>query len=70
MGDGEYQEVMEFIELYHRNLSQHRIEEHLMLNFVKHNRKLYQAVQLKEEQVDAFHKLLTIMGKCRRKKSV
>lgn len=62
-----YQEVMEFIELYHRNPSRHRIEEHLMLNFVKHNRRLYQAGQLKEERIEAFKKLMAIMEKTRRK---
>ena len=35
-----YNEVMEFMETNHRNPSRHRIEEHLMLIFVKHNRKL------------------------------
>ena len=62
-----YQEVMEFIERYHRNPSRHRIEEHLMLNFVKHNRRLYQAGQLKEERIEAFKKLMAIMEKTRRK---
>ena len=62
-----YQEVMEFIERYHRNPSRHRIEEHLMLNFVKHNRRLYQAGQLKEERIEAFKKLMAIMEKIRRK---
>lgn len=62
-----YQEVMEFIERYHRNPSRHRIEEHLMLNFVKHNRRLYQAGQLKEERIEAFKKLMAIMENIRRK---
>lgn len=35
-----YNEVKEFIEINRRNPSKHRIEEHLMLNFIKHNRKL------------------------------
>ena len=35
-----YAEVSDFIESNHRNPSRHRIEEHLMLNFLKHNRKL------------------------------
>lgn len=34
-----YGEVIEFIEANKRNPSRHRIEEHLLLNFVKHNRK-------------------------------
>ena len=33
-----YEEVMEFMELNHRNPSKHRIEEHDMLNWVKQER--------------------------------
>lgn len=36
-------EVNDFIEREHRNPSKHCIEEHLMLNFIKHNRKLFNA---------------------------
>lgn len=32
-----------------------------LLNFVKHNRRLYQAGQLKEERIEAFKRLLEIM---------
>lgn len=35
-----YDEVVAFLEENQRNPSRHRLEEHLMLNFVKHNRKL------------------------------
>ena len=35
-----YNEVVKFIETNKWNPSKHRIEEHLMLNFIKHNRKL------------------------------
>ena len=38
-----YQEVMDFIEINHRNPSKHRIEEHDMLNWVKQQRKLHNA---------------------------
>ena len=53
-------EVMEFMEANHRNPSRHRIEEHLMLNFVKHNRKLMNSGKLKEERLTLFHKLLEL----------
>ena len=53
-----YQEVIDFIETNHLNPSKHRIEEHQMLNFVKHNRKLMNAGKLKEERVEMFEKLL------------
>lgn len=36
-----YQEVVEFIETHHHNLSKHSIEKHLMLSFIRHNRKLF-----------------------------
>lgn len=35
-----YFEVKKFIEINHRNPSNHRIEEHLLLNWVKQQRKL------------------------------
>lgn len=41
-----------------RNLSKYRIEEHQMLNFVKHNRKPMNAGKLKEDRVEKFEKLL------------
>lgn len=53
-----YNEVMKFIEANHRNPSKHRIEEHLLLNFIKHNRKLMNAGKLKESRVEMFEKLL------------
>ncbi len=52
--------VMDFIELYHRNPSRHRIEKHLMLNFLKHNRKLMNAGALKEDRRELFIKLLEL----------
>lgn len=57
-----YNEVMEFMEENHRNPSKHRVEEHQMLNFVKHNRKLMNKGELKEERKEMFEKLLE-MGK-------
>lgn len=53
-----YHEVMSFMETNHRNPSRHRIEEHQMLNFVKHNRKLMNAGKMKEDRVEMFQKLL------------
>ena len=45
-----YNEVKDFIEKNHRNPSKHRIEEHLMLNFIKHNRKLINKEEMKCER--------------------
>ena len=62
-----YQEVKEFIELYHRNPSKHRIEEHDMLNWVKANRKALNAGKMKVDRVERFDRLLELMEKCKRK---
>jgi len=62
-----YNEVVEFIQTNHRNPSKHRIEEHDMLNWIKHNRKLYSAGVLKEERVEKFKELLALMEENKRK---
>ena len=62
-----YDEVVGFIETYHRNPSRHRIEEHDMLNWVKANRKALNAGKMKEERVEAFKRLLEMMEQYRRK---
>ena len=61
-----YQEVVGFVESYHRNPSKHRIEEHLMLNFIKHNRKLLNAGKMKADRVEKFNELLALGEKYRR----
>lgn len=53
--------VKSFIETNKHNPSKHRIEEHLMLNFIKHNRKLMNAGAMKAERVDPFKKLLALI---------
>ena len=53
-----YDEVMEFMELHHRNPSKHRIEEHLMLNWMKHQRKLMNRGEMKPERVGRLNALL------------
>ena len=62
-----YDEVVGFIETYHRNPSRHRIEEHDMLNWVKANRKALNAGKLKDERVEKFRKLLEMTEQYRRK---
>ena len=62
-----YNEVMDFLESNHRNPSRHRIEEHDMLNWMKHNRKLMNAGELKENRVAIFQKLLELGERYRRK---
>lgn len=62
-----YEEVMEFIELNHRNPSKYRLDEHDMLNWLKANRKFLNAGKLKPDRVEAFKKLLALMEECKRK---
>lgn len=63
----QYNEVKGFIEREHRNPSKHRIEEHLMLNFIKHNRKLLNAGKMKADRVEKFNELLGLSEQYRRK---
>ena len=46
-----YNEVLTFIKTHKRNPSKHRIEEHDVLNWIKHNRKVMNAGEMKEERV-------------------
>lgn len=62
-----YDKVLDFIEKNHRNPSKHRIEEHQMLNFIKHNRKLMNAGKMKEDRVELFEKLLAKCEEYKRK---
>jgi len=61
-----YDEVVSFIETNHRNPSKHRVEEHLMLNWVKQQRKLLNAGALKPDRVETFRKLLELIEECKR----
>jgi len=62
-----YREVVDFIEINHRNPSRHRIEEHDMLNWLKANRKVMNAGKMKIERVEKFRKLLEMTEQYRRK---
>jgi len=62
-----YHEVKRFIEENKRNPSRHRIEEHDMLNWVKHQRKLVNAGALKPERMEAFKRLMEIWEENKRK---
>ena len=61
-----YKEVVSFIEANHRNPSKHRVEEHLMLNWVKQQRKLLNAGKLKEDRVRRFKELLALIEENKR----
>ena len=63
-----YEEVKMFIETNKRNPSKHSDEERgRYLNWMKHNRKLYAAGEMKEERVEAFMKLMELSERYRRK---
>ena len=62
-----FNEVKNFIEKNHRNPSKHRIEEHLMLNFIKHNRKLMNKGEMKPERIEKFNEMLAIIEEYKRK---
>ena len=63
-----YKEVVAFIETNKRNPSKYDDEERgRYLNWMKHNRKLYAAGQLKDDRVEAFKKLVELSEKYRRK---
>ena len=58
-----YQELTVFIVTNKRNPSRHRIEDHLLLNWLKQNRKLLNARKMKDERVEIFEKLLEMREK-------
>ena len=62
-----YNEVKTFIIENKRNPSKHRIEEHLMLNFIKHNRKLMNKGEMKPDRAEKFNELLAIIEENKRK---
>ena len=62
-----YNEVKTFIEKNHRNPSKHDDEERgLYLNWIKHNRKLYAAGELKPDRVEFFFFFLALCEKYKR----
>ena len=55
--------MVDFIEANKRNPSNHRLEEHDMLNWLKANRKAMNAGKLKPNRVEMFNKLLELIEK-------
>lgn len=62
-----FDEAMEFMELNHRNPSRHRLEEHDVLNWIKHNRKVMNKGEMKGERVEMFKGLLDLCEQYKRK---
>lgn len=55
-----YNEVNDFIEREHRNPSKYAPEERLMCHFLKRNRKLINAGELKEPRLEMFKELMKL----------
>lgn len=63
-----FEEVKSFIETNHRNPSKYDdTERGMYVNWLRHNRKLYNAGELKPERVEKFRKLLEMTEQYRRK---
>lgn len=63
-----YNEVVAFIEKNKRNPSKHSDEERgRYLNWLKHNRKLFAAGEMKPGRAEVFKKLVELSEKYRRK---
>ncbi len=62
-----YQEVVKFIETNKRNPSKYDdTERGLYCNWLRYNKKLYNAGELKEERMDLFKELLELSEKYKR----
>lgn len=62
-----YEEVKAFIETNKRNPSKYDATERgLYCNWIRHNRKLLKAGELKEERVEKFEKLLALCEEYKR----
>lgn len=61
-----YQEVVGFIKANHRNPSKLRLEEHNMLSWLKHQRKLLNAGNLKQDRVGKFNELIQLIEQYKR----
>lgn len=62
-----YEEVMRFVKTNHRNLSKYNLEERRLYTWMKHQRKVMNAGELKEERVEKFGKLLELTEQYKRK---
>ena len=63
-----YNEVMDFIQKNGRNPSKYDSEERgRYLNWLKHNKKLYAAGEMKEDRIEKFKELMELSEKYKRK---
>lgn len=62
-----YGEVMLFIKKNGRNLSKYNLDERRLYTWVKHQRKVMNAGEMKTERIERFEKLLALCEQYRRK---
>lgn len=62
-----YNEVVEFINANHRNLSKYNLDERQLYTWVKHQRKVMNQGELKEPGLSRFRELMELCEKYRRK---
>lgn len=63
-----YNAVMDFMEKNKRNPSRHDNNERgLYCNWIKHNKKLYNAGEMKDERLEMFKELLELSEQYKRK---
>ena len=62
-----YEEVMLFIKKNGRNLSKYNLEERRLYTWLKHQRKMVNAGELKPERMEKFNQLLELGEKYRHK---
>lgn len=62
----QYDEVVAFINKNHRNPSKYLSEERGLVNWCKHQRKIFNAGEMKPERLKMFEKLQELMEKFKR----
>ena len=62
-----YEEVMLFIKKNGRNLSKYNLDERRLYTWVKHQRKVMNAGEMRPERVERFRELLELGERYRRK---
>ena len=62
----QYEQMMTFMETYHRRPSKHKLEEHDMLNWFKATKKRIAKGNYPEERLEKFKLLMGVADKYRR----
>ena len=62
----QYEQMMTFMETYHRRPSKHRLEEHDMLNWFKATKKRIAKGNYPEDRLEKFKLLMEVADKYRR----